>query len=90
MGLLNRVESFQPNQNHRRSIRLGERQMRVEVVIECDACPAILSGELKNFLVISAIEAHLCYVYNIPLIQPEQRRRVRGQTLIEQDPVHAT
>ena len=90
MRLLNRIEAFQPNQNHRRRVRPAERQMGMEVVIERHACSAILSGELKNFLVVSAIQTHVHHMDSVPSVRSEQRRCVWCHALIEQDPVHAT
>jgi hypothetical protein len=64
--------------------------VRVKIMIERHACAALILRTSKNLLVTRAIQTNFAYEERVPALRPKQSRGVRRETLIQQDPVHAT
>jgi hypothetical protein len=78
IGLLNRPESFNTEQNYGRSITPGQGQVRMEIVIKRHACSHVLPREQQDILIRGATETNFGDVDCVPPLRPEQCRGVHG------------
>jgi len=62
----------------------------MKIMVKRHACAALFPSASENLLVRRAIQTNLCHVECVPAGRPKQGRGVRRETLVQQDPVHAT
>ena len=62
----------------------------MEIVVESHALEAISPGVFQDFEVVGTVQTHFAHVRRVPSLHSKERRDSPRETLIEQDPHHAT
>ncbi len=84
------VKSLHTQQDHRRAAVSGHRQMCVEIVVQRDTHSFVNASFFHNLDVLSPLHSDFGDMYGVQPVTPKNRRRVRSESLVQQNPLHAT
>ncbi len=77
-GLSDGIEALCPNKYYGGRSSPVEGQVRVEIVVKCDADSVFTSGKIENRKVLSSFHANFSHVKSVPALQTQQFRRPAG------------
>lgn len=90
IGLALRVEALDAQQHHRRAPLSGHRQMRVEIVVQRYTDAFVQPGLFEDLDVLGPLHSDFGDMRRVQPTLPKNRRRMRGEPLIQQNALHAT
>jgi hypothetical protein len=90
IGLSIGIETLDPKQHNRRTATLGRCEVSMEIVVQGDADPIFALSPLQNIEILSPLHSDFGDMDRVYPTLAKRNRCKRSQTLVQQNPAHAT